>query len=216
MDFTTVRVLTLCVTAVLVTGCARTAAVGALASAAPSSTQGVHWVDQDFHGDGLVVTLDHPVAWRSQLKPLSLHYTAVFGFLANFPLQQFCSHPTSSSFECIWANAGKVPTDGVLVEFGTEGYGPGPQPKGQLLSHGTPTTIDGHRASEQSGNGAGCLGTGADHSLALWIDDGKPAGVFDITFCWLGSNPALAEDVRKAASRLSMRPDPSNSGPFPS
>jgi hypothetical protein len=216
MDFTTLRVLTLCVIGVVVSSGGRSAAVGGLASAAPSSTPGVHWVDEDFHGDGLVVALDHPVAWRGQLQPLSIHYAAVFGFLANFPLQQFCSHPTSSSFECTWANAGKVPTDGVLVKFGTEGYGPGPQLKGEFLSRGTPTTIDGHRAAEQSGNGAGCLASGADHSLALWIDDGRPAGVFDITFCWLGSNPILAKDVRMVATRLILRPDPSNSGPFPS
>jgi hypothetical protein len=180
----------------------------------PSSTPGVQWVDENFHGDGLVVTLDHPVAWRSQLQPLSLHYAAVFGFLANFPIKQFCSHPTSYILECNWANAGKVPTGGVLVEFGTTGYGPGPVQKGQFLSQGTPTTIDGHRASERYG--AGCPGSGADHSLALWIDDGKSAGVFDISFCWLGSNPSLAKDVRMVATRLSLRRDPSNSGPFPS
>jgi hypothetical protein len=162
------------------------------------------------------VTLDHPVTWRSQLQPLSLHYTAVFGFLANFTLQQFCTHPTSSSFECTWANAGKVPLDGVLVNFGTGGYGPLPIETSQLLSQGTPTTIDGRRASERSGNGSGCLGSGAAHSMTFWIDDGKPAAVFDITFCWLGSDPTLAEDVHTVATQLSLRADPTNAGPFPS
>jgi hypothetical protein len=180
----------------------------------PSSTPGVQWVDENFHGDGLVVTLDHPVAWRSQLEPLSLHYTAVFGFLANFPLRQFCSNPTSHIVECNWANVGKIPTGGVVVEFGTTGFGPGPVKRTQFLSQGTPTMIDGRQASERYG--AGCPGSGADHSLALWIDDGKSAGVFDISFCWLGSNPSLAEDVRLVATQLTLRPDPTNTGPFPS
>jgi hypothetical protein len=215
MDFTSLRVLTLCITGVLVSSCGQPRAA-ALPSATPSRAPGVQWVVEDFHGDGLVVTLDHPIVWRSQLQPLSLHYTAIFGFIANFPLQQFCTHPTSSSFECISAHVGKVPMDGVLVRFGTSGYGPGSGEKGQLLSQGTPTTIDGRRASERSGNGYGCLGSGADHSLTFWIDDGKPAGVFDIAFCWLGSAPLLAEDVRTVATRLSLRPDPTNSGPFPS
>jgi hypothetical protein len=216
MDFRGLWVLTLCASGVLVSSCARTTAVATRPPAAPSSTPGVQWVSEDFHGDGLVVTLDHPVAWQSQLQPLSLHYTAIFGFLANFPLQQFCTHPSSSSFECTWANAGKVPMDGVLVTFGTGGYGPVEVDKRQLFSQGTPTMIDGRRASEQSGNGSGCLGSGADHSLRFWIDDGKPAGVFDITFCWLGSNATLAEDVHTVGTRLSLRPDPNHSGPYPS
>ncbi len=53
-------------------------------------TPGAPWMVQEFHGDGLVVTLDHPTAWHSQLQPLSIHYAAVFGYLANCPLQQFC------------------------------------------------------------------------------------------------------------------------------
>ena len=180
----------------------------------PSGTPGVPWVDENFHGDGLVVTLHHPIAWRSQLQPLSLHYTTVFGFLANFPLKQFCSNPTSYILECNWANAGKIPPGGVVVEFGTAGYGPGSVQKNRFLSQGTLTTIDGHRASEQYG--AGCPGSGADHSLAVWIDDGKSVGVFAISFCWLGSSPSLAQDVRIVAAGLSLRPDPSKSGPFPS
>jgi hypothetical protein len=176
----------------------------------------MQWEVQDFHGDGLVVTLDHPVAWTSQLQPLSLHYTAIFGFLANFPLKQFCTHPTVSSFECTWANIGTIPMNGVLVTFGTEGYGPGPGGKSQLLSLGTPTTIGGRRASERSGSGSACLGSGVDHALTLWIDDGKAAGVFDITFCWVGGAPSLADDVNTVATGLRLRPDPTHAGPFPS
>lgn len=215
MDLKSLRVPTVCMVGVVLSSCAQTP-TAVVPSAAPSITPGIQWVAQEFHGAGLVVTLDHPAAWRSQLRPLSLHYTAVFGFLANFPLQKFCTHPTSFSFECIGANAGKVPMDGVVVEFGTGGYGPLPIETSHLLSQGTPTMIDGRRASERSGNGSECLGSGADHSMTLWIDDGKPAGVFDITFCWLGSDPTLAEDVHTVATQLSLRADPTNAGPFPS
>ncbi len=180
------------------------------------STPGAPWVVQEFHGDGLVVTLDHPAPWHSQLQPLSIHYAAVFGYLANYPLQPFCTHPSATSFECSWANVGKIPLDGVVVSFGTSGYGPGPGVKAQLLSQGTPTTIDGRRASERSGSGSVCGGSGADHALTLWIDDGKAAGVFDISFCWHGSDPSLAEAVNKVATTLTLRPDPTNAGPFPS
>ncbi len=215
MDLKSLRAPTLCVVGVVLSGCAQASTAG-VPSATPPITPGIHWVAQDFHGDGLVVTLDHPVAWRSQLQPLSLHYIAVFGFLANFPLQQPCTHPTSSSFECTWANAGKVPMDGVLVNFGTDGYGPGPEVRGQLLSLGTPTTVDGRRARELSGSGSGCLGSGAAHSLTLWIDDGKPAGLFDIGFCWLGSAPNLAAEVHQVVAHLTLRADPTKAGPFPS
>lgn len=129
MEFKGRMVLTLCVTSALLSSCAQASAT-VRPSATPSRTPGIPWVVQDFHGAGIVVTLDHPTAWRSQLQPLSLHYTAIFGFLANFPLRQFCTHPTASSFECTGANIGKIPIDGVLVNFGTEGYGPiGPEQK---------------------------------------------------------------------------------------
>jgi hypothetical protein len=216
MNLTRLRALILCVSGVLVSSCAATSVAVGLPSATPSAAPGSQWVVEDFHGDGLVVALDHPAAWKSQLQPLSLHYAAMFGFLANFPLQQFCSNPTSSSFECIPANVGKVPMGGVLVNFGTDGYGPGPGARVQLLSLGTPTTVDGRRTRELSGSGSACLGSGADHSLTLWIDDGKPAGLFDISFCWLGSAPNLAADVHRVVARLSLHPDPTNSGPFPS
>jgi hypothetical protein len=180
-------------------------------------TPGIQWVVQDFHGAGLVVTLDHPTAWRSQLQPQSLHYIAIFGYLANFPLPQFCTHPSASSFECKWSNVVKIPSDGVLVTFGTEGYGPLPDQKGQLLSQGMPTTVDGRRAAELSDSVSVCLGgIGPDHQLTLWIDDGRPAGVFDISFCWRGSDPSVAADVNTVVTQLKLRPDPTNAGPFPS
>jgi hypothetical protein len=215
MDLKSLRAPTLCVVGVVLSGCSQ-ASAAVVSPATPPITPGLHWVAQDFLGDGLVVTLDHPVAWRSQLQPLSLHYIAVFGFLANFPLQQPCTHPTSSSFECTWAHAGKVPMDGVLVNFGTDGYGPGLEVRGQLLSLGTPTTVDGRRARELSESGSGCLGSGAAHSLTFWIDDGKPAGLFDIGFCWLGSDPNLAREVHQVVAHLTLRADPTKAGPFPS
>jgi hypothetical protein len=120
------RVLATCLAVITVGGCAR-------ASAAPSPTpSGSQWIVQSFHGAGLIVTLDHPVTWRSQLQPLSIHYSATFAFLANFPLQQFCTHPTPSTFSCTWADAATLPPGGMLVEFGTGGYGPGHTSSGAL------------------------------------------------------------------------------------
>jgi hypothetical protein len=208
------KVFTLCVAGAILSSCAGVSA--ALAPEAASSTPpSAQWVEQSFHGAGLVLTLDHPVAWRSQLQPLSLHYSATFGFLANFPLHQFCSHPSPLSFQCTGADAGTLPAGGVVAMFGTEGYGPGPGIADALLSQGTATTVDGHRASERSGNGSECLGVGANHDLTFWIDDGRSQGVFDITFCWLGS-ALLSDDVHAVANRLTLRPDPTNAGPSPS
>lgn len=79
----------------------------------------------------------------------------------------------------------------------------------------TQTTIDEHRAAEQVGNGSGCLGIGADHSTTYFVDDGPTGGVFDMSFCWVGNAPALADDVHAVATRLTLRPDPTNSRPFP-
>jgi hypothetical protein len=206
------RVLTLGVAVVTLGGCAPAAAATPPTTTTPPLPSG-QWVTQSFHGAGLVVSLDHPVSWRSQLQPLSIHYSATFAFLSNFTLQQFCTHPTTSSFECTWADAGTVPTGGVIVMFGTEGYGPGPGIPAQLLSEGTPTTVDGRRAAEQTGTM--CLGVGADHRTTYFVDDGQPQGLFDITFCWRGSSTAFAGDVRAVVSRLTLRPDPTDSGPHP-
>ena len=208
-----VKVLALCTVGVALSSCAG-ASAATLSSTMPSASPGGQWVTERFHGAGLVVTLDHPVAWTSQLQPLSIHYSATFGYLANFPLRQPCWHPSSSSFECTWAKmVGTMPVGGMLVTFGVEGYGPGPGLPAQMLSQGTPTTIDGHRAAVQTGNGF--LGTGADHNATYVVDDGPTGGVFDIRFLWRGSAASLADDVRTVVSRLTLRADPTNTGPYP-
>jgi hypothetical protein len=214
MRSVSVKVLALCAVGASLSSCAG-ASAATLSATTPSASPRGQWVTESFHGAGLVVTVDHPVAWTSQLQPLSIHYSATFGYLANFPLHQFCRHPTSSSFECTWADAGPVPMGGILVTFGVEGYGPGPDIAAQLLSQGAPTTVDGHRAALQTGNGSGCLGTGAAHNDTYFVDDGPTGGVFDISFCWLGNSSTLADDVHTVTSRLTLRPDPTNSGPFP-
>ena len=207
------KVLALCAAGITLSSCAR-ASAATLTATTPSAPPSGQWVTQSFHGAGLVVTLDHPVSWTSQLQPLSIHYSATFGYLANFPLRQPCWHPSSSSFECTWASmVGTMPMGGMLVTFGVEGYGPGPGIPAQLLSQGIPTTIDGRRASMRSGDGF--LDTGADHNATYYVDDGSTGGVFDIDFLWRGSAASLADDVHTVASRLTLRPDPTDSGPFP-
>ncbi len=193
-----VKALALCAVGVTLSSCAG-ASAATFTATTPSASPGSQWVTESFHGAGLVVTLDHPVTWTSQLQPLSIHYSATFGYLANFPLHQFCTHPTSLSFECTWADIGTIPVGGMIVTFGVEGYGPGPGIPAQLLALGTPTSIDGHAASEQSGNG-GCLGVGGDHRTTYFVDDGPTGGVFDVTFCWLGNAASLADDARTVAS----------------
>lgn len=106
----------------------------------------------DYHGDRLVVDLTYPAERRSQLAPLSLHYVTLFAFLANYSLPPFC-HSTPESLSCSWSSIGTFPSGGMVVTFGTEGYGPigGSVEKDQILGQGTPTSIDGRRAAEQSG-----------------------------------------------------------------
>ena len=84
-------------------------APSAAKAASHKSTPGAPWVVQEFHGDGLVVTLDHPAPWHSQSAAAEHSYAGCFGYLANYPLQPFCTHPSATSFECSWANVGKFP-----------------------------------------------------------------------------------------------------------
>lgn len=212
MGSVSVKVLTLCIAGAALSSCAHASA--APPASTPTPPPSAQWVTQRFPGGGLVVTLDHPVAWTSQLQPLSIHYSATFGYLANYTLHQFCKHPTSSSFECTSADAGAIPMGGMLVTFGVEGFGPGPGIPAALLSQGTPMTIDGHRATEMAGTGR-CLGGGTDHFTTYYVDVGRTGGVFDIEFCWLGNAPSLAHDAETVATGLILQPDPTNSGPFP-
>ena len=180
----------------------------------------VSWVHADYHGDLLVVALTYPADWRSQLEPQSVHYAAIFGFLANFPLPQFCQR-TPESLACGWSGISTFPSGGMLVTFGAVvSTGPsGVWVGGSPLDRGTREVIDGKRAAEQSGQAPestpGYCPAGADHWLAYAVDASQRA-IFDIQFCWRGADPALASDAQSVGTDLTLRPDPSNSGPFPS
>lgn len=178
------------------------------------------WAHAEYHGDLLVVALTYPVDWRSQLEPQSLHYAAIFGFLANFTLPQFCQR-TSESLSCSWSAISTFPSGGILVTFGAEvSAGPaGVWVGGSPLDRGTRESIDGKRAAEQSGQAPestpGYCPEGADHWLTYAVDASRRA-IFDMQFCWRGAEPALASDAQFVGTHLSLRPDPSDSGPFPS
>jgi uncharacterized protein YuzE len=187
---------------------------------ATSTPTPVSWVHADYHGDLLVVTLTYPADWRSQLEPLSLHYYAIFGFLANFPLPQYWQR-TSESLSCSWSAIRTFPLGGMLVTFGAEVAGgpAGVSPGGSILDRGTRTSIDGRRAAEESGQAPestpGYCPAGADHWLTYAVDASQRA-IFDIRFFWRGADPALANDAQTVGAHLTLRPDPSYSGPFPS
>ena len=189
-------------------------------AAATSTPTPMSWVHADYHGDLLVATLAYPADWRSQLEPQSLHYTAIFGFLANFTLPQFCQR-APESVSCSWSGISTFPSGGMLVEFGAEvSTGPGGVwVGGSPLDRGTRESIDGKRAAEQSGQAPestpGYCPSAADHWLTYTIDASQRA-IFYIQFCWRGADPALASDAQSVGTRLTLRPDPSNSGPFPS
>lgn len=175
------------------------------------------WARSTFHGDRLTVSFAHPIAWRSQLQPFSLHYGTMFGFLSNFGLQQFCRSAPTGGFGCIWADLGQFPRNGVLMTFGTGFYGPGRMSQQELLGPGTPTTIGGHVAHRQMGNGQECLGTGALSSVSYRALDGKIQGVFSIEFCYRGPSPGtFRSQVDQVARSLHLGPGPPGLGPQPS
>ena len=189
------------------------------ATAAATPTP-VSWVRADYHGDLLVVALTYPADWRSQLEPQSVHYGAIFGFLANFTLPQFCQR-TPESLACSWSGISTFPSGGMLVTFGAEvsSRPGGVWVGGSPLDRGTRESIDGKRAAELSGQAPewtpGYCPAGADHWLTYAVDASQRA-IFDIQFCWRGADPTLASDARSVGTHLTLSPDPSNSGPFPS
>jgi hypothetical protein len=173
------------------------------------------WTKSTVHGDSLTVSFTHPRSWRSQLQPLSIHYSATFGFLSNFVLQQFC-HFGQSGEACTWADLGRYPSNGVLMTLGTYGCGPGPRSQQELLGAGNPMTIDGHVAHRFTANGQGCLGTGAEYSVSYRVLDGKAEGIFGIEFCYRGSNPGTFQsEADRVARTLHIRPGPSGLGAQP-
>jgi hypothetical protein len=174
------------------------------------------WTRSVFHGDSLVVSFAHPASWRTRLQPLSLHYGAIFGFLSNFGVRQFChSGPTGGG--CIWADLGPFPRRGILVTFGTGGYGPGPLSQKELLGTGTSLIVGGHPAHRHLGRGQGCLGTGARSSVSYTVLDGKHQGVFGIEFCYRGpSTGFFVSEAERVAWSLHLGPGPPGLGPSPS
>jgi hypothetical protein len=174
------------------------------------------WTNSTFHGDSLTVSFDHPGSWRSELKPLSFHYSDIFGFLSNFTLQPFC-HSYATSYDCIWAQAAQFPANGVLMTFGTVGYGPGIESGRALLGPGRATPIGGRAAHRVSGNGRGCLGTGATASVSYAVVDGKTQGIFGVTFCYRGAQPGkFRSEADGVAQTLRLNRGPSGVGAQPS
>jgi len=163
-----------------------------------------------------VVSFTHPKSWRSQLQPVSFHYATIFGFLSNFGVQQFC-HSSSTGGGCIWADLGRFPRRGILVTFGSGGYGPGPMTQEELLGAGTPLTIGDHPAHRRTGRGQGCLGTGARSSVVYTVLDGRNQGVFRIEFCYRGPSTGtfqnqadqVAQSLRLDAGKTGLGPSPS-------
>jgi len=157
-----------------------------------------NWTKSTFHGDSLTVSFDHPKSWESQLGPNGFHYSDTFAYLSNFTLRQFCQG-TNGGFSCIWANLGPFPPDGVLMTFGTGGYGPGTETRRQLLGGGTKVLIEGRLAHRSVGTGQGCLGTGGESSLSFAIVDGRPQGAFYVNFCFRAPHLSV---LRSEADRV--------------
>jgi hypothetical protein len=190
---------------------------GTSANESPKSPS--FWTASTFYGDSLTVSFKHPAAWQSQLEPLSLHYAATFGFLANFTLHQFCGSVVRGG-GCIWADLGPFPPNGLLLSFGTNGYGPGLLTQKELLGPGTVVSIGGHLAHRRVNAepaGGDCLGTGAQESLSYTVLDGKRQGAFYIDFCYRGPHlRALRSVANQVAGTFRIAPGPVGVGPQPS
>src|ERR1700694_1815728 len=167
------------------------------------------WVKGTFHGAGLTVTFEHPPFWRTQLSGHGFHYSATFAYMANFPLNKlWCGNPANSG-ACYWAQLAKFPANGVLLTFGTEGYGPGPSAG---LGPGRSISISGRAARVQNG-GACQLGVGSSRSLSYTVADGETQGVFYMSFCFAGPTYGqLQSQAQTVAQTLRLTPDPTLSG----
>jgi len=173
------------------------------------------WTRSTFHGAGLTITFDHPPTWKSQLRGRGFHYSATFGFLANFGLHQFCGSPASGP-GCLWRVLGPFPPNGVLMTFGTFGYGPGDESQAQLLGPGAAMMVNSRVARRSVGTGEGCLGTGANSSLSYRMVDGQTQGAFAIDFCGRGPNVRLLEsEADRVARSLHISPGPAGEGARP-
>jgi hypothetical protein len=174
------------------------------------------WIKSTFHGDGLTVSFDHPKSWQSQLGPNSFHYYDTFAYLSNFTLHQFCEEhePPGSGFTCWWKDVGAFAPRGVLMTFGTGGFGPGgAESHAQLLDGGARVKIGGRLARRTVGVGQGCLGTGAQSSLSYVILDGKSQGAFDVEFCFRGPQVSkLRTEAEQVAKTIRLHPGPSGVG----
>jgi hypothetical protein len=167
------------------------------------------------HSDSLRVSFQHPTSWRSLLQPLGLHYDATFAFLANFPLRQFC-HQVPNSFTCLWADLGPYPAIGVLMTFGTFGYGPGPMSRQELLGPGAHLKVGGRTARRRVSDGVGCLGTGAQHAVSYTVVDGEPQGIFGVTFCYRGPpRRQLTAQIDRVMRTMRIAPGPPGVGAQP-
>jgi hypothetical protein len=174
------------------------------------------WTRSTFFGDSLVVSFAHPRSWRTRLQPLSLHYGAIFGLLSNFEVQPFCP-PSPTGGGCVWADLGAFSRRGMLVTFGTGGYGPGPISQKELLGAGASLVIGGHPARRHLGRGQGCPGTGARSSVSYTVLDGKDQGAFGIDVCYRGrSTRSFLSEADRVARSLHLGPGPPGLAPTPS
>ena len=196
-------------------------AVAALASCGAQSNEAgtrdvPQWVRSTFHGDGLTVSFAHPPSWRIRVAGRGFHYYDAFAYVANFGLDKYwCGNPENSG-ACTWSELGNYPPGGMLVSFGTGGYGPGAETQQQLLGSGKSLTIGRHRGRRRSGSGQGCLGIGADASVSYSMIDGKSQGIFGIAFCYRGPHlSSLQAEADRVARSIRLGPGPQNLGPGP-
>ncbi len=220
VSVTFVAVLTL---AAVLTGCGsggnpRTTTAGAAAANASSSdaasstnregADASAWADDDVNVGNFVVSLAHPVAWRSQLSLMGFHYSTINAFFADFAVKDFCKQSDPNSVQCLWADLGSFPEGATLVTVGTS------EPPGGVAetasSDGSLTVIDGVQATLVEGDGQGCLGSGADHSRRYTVMRGPSALV--IMYCWRGADPALSDAAEASISRTRLTTTPGDSG----
>jgi hypothetical protein len=180
----------------------------------PAATRQQSWVRRTYYGAGLAVTLTQPAQWTPRLAPQGFHYGATLAYLANFALRPYC-RSTPVTVTCDPRRVGAYPADGVLVTLNVVGFGPGPIPQSQLLAAGSPVLIGGRRAVSRPLDVASCLGRGAGHAVRYTIDDGQAAGALQLTICWRGRSPLLAQEVKDTVQSLRIAADPRHRGPHP-
>jgi hypothetical protein len=60
-----------------------------------------------------------------------------------------------------------------------------------------------------------CAGTGANHAVAYFIDDGSLGGSVRLEVCWRARDPVLPAQAGHAVSHLRIAAGPKHRGPNP-